>query len=153
MSDWKDILSGKEEQANEDELMKYLEGNLSEEEKYAFEKKTADSEFTNDAVEGLNQFKSKQQLNAYVEQLNKNLHNQLAQKKKRKDKRKLKDNPWIIVAVLLILALAIIAFILVNMHNDKASPKPTAAKAITSISNNLDQQKKQRIAINNNEQI
>jgi ferric-dicitrate binding protein FerR (iron transport regulator) len=127
MSDWKDILSGKEEHANEDELIKYLEGKLSEEEKHTFERKTADSELMNDAVEGLSQFKSKQQLNEYVEQLNKNLHNQLDQRKKRKEKRKLKDNPWILVAVLLILALAIIAFVVVKMHNDNTS----SSKAIT----------------------
>ncbi|HEX8333321.1 MAG TPA: hypothetical protein VF622_11895 [Segetibacter sp.] len=131
MSDWKDILSGKEEHANEDELIKYLEGNLSEEEKHAFEKKTADSEFVNDAVEGLSQFKSKQQLNEYVEQLNKNLHTQLDQRKKRKEKRKLKDNPWILVAVLLILALVIIGFVVVKMHNgNTSSSKSNPGKAV-----------------------
>ena len=117
MGDLKDILSGKDEDATEEELIKYLEGKLSEEEKHAFEKKTADSEFVNDAVEGLSKFKSKQQLEDYVEQLNKNLHKQLDQRKKRKDKRRLKDNPWIMVAVLLILALAIVAFVVVRMNN------------------------------------
>lgn len=123
MADWKDILSDKEEDASEQELINYLQGNLSDEEKYAFEKKTADSEFLNDAVEGLSNFKSKQQLNEYVSQLNKNLYKQLDQRKKRKEKRKLKDNPWIIISVIIILVLAIIAFVAIKMHRDSASTK------------------------------
>jgi hypothetical protein len=139
MSDWKDILSGKEEHANEHELRRYLEGSLSEEEKHDFEKKTADSEFVNDAVEGLSQFNSKQQLNDYVEQLNKNLHNQLDQRKKRKEKRKLKDNPWSWVAVLLILALVIIAFVVVKIHNDStSSSKTSTGKSVTHIGKSVD---------------
>ena len=115
MADLKDILHDKDGHANEDELIKYLEGKLSEEEKYAFEKKTADSEFVNDALEGLTQFKSKQQLNDYVEQLNKKLHDQLDQRKKRKEKRTMKDQPWIMIAVLIILTLTIAAFVVVKM--------------------------------------
>jgi len=118
MGDLTDILSGKDEHAKEDELVNYLNGNLSDEEKNAFEKKTADSEFVNDALEGLKQFQSQQKLKEHVEQLNKNLNNQLAQRKKRKDKMKLKNNPWIVFAVLLILALAIIAFVVIKMRSE-----------------------------------
>lgn len=118
MADWDNILYGKDEPANEEELIKYLAGNLSEEEKHAFEEKTVDSAFVNDAVEGLSRFKNKEQLNEYVSQLNKNLHKQLDQRKKRKEKRKLRDNPWIMFAVILILALIIMAFIVIRMQSN-----------------------------------
>ena len=125
MADLKDILSEQEEQANEEELIKYLDGKLSEEETYAFEKKTSNSDFVNDAVEGLNEFKSKEKLNYYVEQLNKNLNKQLDLRKKRKEKRRIKDNPWIWLAIILILGLIIIAFVIIRMQH-KANTLETA---------------------------
>ena len=118
MADLKDILSEQEENANQEELIKYLTGNLSEEEKYAFETKTSNSDFANDAVEGLNQFKSQEKLKDYVDQLNNNLHKQLDLRKKRKEKRGIKDNPWIWFAVILILGLIIIAFIIIRMQHN-----------------------------------
>ena len=111
--------------ANEEELIKYLDGKLSEEETYAFEKKTSNSDFVNDAVEGLNEFKSKEKLNYYVEQLNKNLNKQLDLRKKRKEKRRIKDNPWIWLAIILILGLIIIAFVIIRMQH-KANTLETA---------------------------
>jgi hypothetical protein len=125
MDDLKDILSNGEEQVNEDELMKYLEGNLSEEERYEFEKKTNDSAFTNDALEGLQQFKSKQKLDEYVSQLNKNLHQQLATRKNRNRRRKLKDNPWFLLTIIIILALCIIAYVVIRMHGKRNSVPQT----------------------------
>ncbi len=74
MDDLKDILSGDAESISEEELVKYLEGSLSNEERHLFEKKTADSSFVNDAIEGLQGFKNKKKLDQYVNQLNKNLH-------------------------------------------------------------------------------
>lgn len=117
MSDWKNILPGKEGHAKDDELIKYLEGKLSDEDKNAFEQKTADSDFVNDAIEGLSHFDSKQRLKEHVEQLNKTLHTHLVQRKKRRNKLKLKENPWILVGVLLILAFAIIAYVVIRMNN------------------------------------
>src|SRR5947208_11555753 len=97
MADLKDILFDDDEQLNEDELMKYLDNNLSEEEKLEFEKKIAASSFENDAVDGLKSFKNKQSLNDYVNQINKNLEKQLQLKKQKKEKRKLKGFSWIIL--------------------------------------------------------
>ena len=131
MADLKDILSEQEEHANEEELIKYLNGNLSDEEKYAFETKTSNSDFVNDAVEGLDQFKRKDRLNDYVEQLNKNLHKQLDLRKKRKEKRSIKDNPWIWFAVILILGLIIIAFVIIRMQH-KADTLKTAKHTVES---------------------
>jgi anti-sigma factor RsiW len=59
-----------DDDVNEEELKKYLSGNISDEERYAIEKKMADSPFVNDAVEGLQQFSSRQKLDKYVNHLN-----------------------------------------------------------------------------------
>jgi CHASE3 domain sensor protein len=131
MADWKDILFNKEEEMNDEELLKYLEGNLSEEEKHKVEKKLASSSFANDAAEGLNEFDNKKDINEYVQQLNNNLHKHLAEKKKRKEKRKLKDYPWIVIAVIIILALCIIAYAVISMHNKNTSPSSPANKEMT----------------------
>ena len=68
MSDLKDILNNDDE-LNNDELMRYLEGNASEEERYAIEKQMADSSFVDDAVEGLQHFKDPDLARKYAEQL------------------------------------------------------------------------------------
>ena len=95
MADWKDILSNNDVPPENDELINYLQNNLSDEEKNAFEQKTLESQFTADAVEGLEGVAEKDHLKQYVQQLNKNLQQQLAAKKTRKQKRLLKEQPWI----------------------------------------------------------
>ena len=73
-----------------------------------------DSEFINDAVEGLQDFKHKEDLTLFVVQLNENLNKQLENKKRRKDKRKLKDQPWVLLAVVLIILLTIVCFMVIK---------------------------------------
>ncbi|MCY7420498.1 MAG: hypothetical protein LH478_02010 [Chitinophagaceae bacterium] len=116
MADWKDILWDKEEQAAGDELMHYLKDELSDDEKHEFEKKTVDSVFVNDAVEGLNALADKQQLNQYVQQLNKNLQQQLALKKQRKQKRVLAKHPWILIAAIVLLAICVMGYFIIHLH-------------------------------------
>ena len=86
MSDINNILHNDEE-LNEEQLMKYIQGALSEEELHAIEKQMADNDFVNDAVEGLQAISLKQKLDDYVNQLNKNLHQHLISKKEIKNKR------------------------------------------------------------------
>src|SRR5437764_6581608 len=109
MKDFTNILESDDE-LNEEQLKKYVSGETSTEEMHAVEKQMADSEFVNDAVEGLQAISSKQRLDDYVNQLNKNLHQHLISKKQIKDKRKIKDVSWIIVAVIVILLLCILAY-------------------------------------------
>lgn len=126
MADWKDILSDSDEELKNDELINYVEDNLSEEEKHELEKKIVDSSFTNDAVEGLQTFSNKADLNQYVQQLNKDLHKQLAAKKQRKQKRMLKENPWAIITIVILLAICILGYYLVHLHYKNAAPKTPA---------------------------
>jgi hypothetical protein len=114
----KDILSNSNKDIDNQKLMDYLSGKLSAEKKHEIEKQMADSDFINDAVEGLEELKNKKDLTSFVEQLNSNLHKQLDKKKKRKLKRSLKDQPWLYLAIVLLLLLIIICFIVIKKHLD-----------------------------------
>ncbi len=110
---------------NEDQLKKYLSGEISDEELHAVEKQMADSDFVNDAVEGLQAFGPSKKLDDYVSQLNKNLSRQLDSKKQHKEKRKIRDMQWIIIAVITILLLCVLAFVVVKMQREKQQYKST----------------------------
>lgn len=113
MTDLKDILNHEEELSSE-ELMRYLQGNATEEERFAIEKQMADSAFIDEAVEGLQHFGDPAQVKEYVNQLNKQLQKQTAKKLLRKSKRKIKDQHWIIIAILAILLLCVTGFLLIH---------------------------------------
>ena len=113
MTDLKDILNH-EDELNSEELMRYLQGNATEEERFAIEKQMADSSFIDEAIEGLQHFKDPAQVKEYVEQLNKQLQKQTAKKITRKNKRKLKDQSWLIIAILAILLLSVTGFLLIH---------------------------------------
>lgn len=113
MTDLKDILHHEDDLSTE-ELMRYLQGNATEEERFAIEKQMADSSFIDEAVEGLQNFKDPAQVKEYVEQLNKQLQKQTAKKVSRKQKRKLKDQNWLIIAILAILLLCVTGFLLIH---------------------------------------
>jgi hypothetical protein len=78
------------------------------------------SVFVNDALEGLQRFNDKEKLDQYVNDLNKNLHQQLAARKQRKQKRKFKDDPWLLLTIIIILALCILGYIVIHLHNKAA---------------------------------
>jgi ABC-type transport system involved in cytochrome bd biosynthesis fused ATPase/permease subunit len=134
MRNTEDILANDADDLNEDELLKYLEGRLSGEQLHAFEKKMVDSSFINDAVEGLEDFRSKERLQEYVQQLNKNLQQQLQAKKQKKEKRKIKDMPWILLAVVLILLLCMLGYAVLHYyHKDKPVKPPAPATAAVTL--------------------
>jgi uncharacterized membrane protein YvbJ len=118
MENFTDILEPGDE-LNEEQLKKYVSGETSPEETHAVEKQMADSDFVNDAVEGLQVISSKQKLDDYAHQLNKNLHEHLISKKQIKNKRKIKDLSWAIVAVIVILLLCMLAYIIIKMQREK----------------------------------
>ena len=108
------ILSYSNKDIDNQKLMDYLSDKLSGEEKHEMEKLMTDSPLVNDAVEGLQQFENKKNLLAFAEQLNTDLHKQLEKKKQRKQKLKLKEQPWLYTAIILILTLLIIGFIVIT---------------------------------------
>ncbi len=118
------ILSNSNKDIDNQKLMDYLSGKLSADEKHEVEKQMADSDFMNDAVEGLEDVKNKKELTFFVEQLNSDLQKQLEKKKKRKNKRALKDQPWLYLAIILLLLLSIISYIVIKkyLENEKNIP-------------------------------
>ena len=125
MADLRDILSDNDEQLNEDELMNYLDDNLSAEDKHAFEQKISDSQFVNDAIEGLKKFKNKQQLKDTLSHLNKLLEKQTASKKQRDQKRSIKEMPMVLLTALLILLICIIGYFVIHLFIQHAAQTPT----------------------------
>jgi anti-sigma factor RsiW len=118
MADLTNILQG-EDELNEAQLKKYLSGEASAEELHAVEKTMADDAFVNDAVEGLQAFSSEAKLDDYVNQLNKKLHQHLEVPKERKEKRRIKDLSWVILAVIIILLLCIVAVWIIRMQRER----------------------------------
>lgn len=108
------ILSNSNKDIDNQLLMDYLAGKLSGQQKHEVEKWMADSEFMNDAVEGLEAVENKKDLNLVVAQLNQDLHKKLSKKKDRKGRRRFKDTPWAYLAVLLIIVLAILSYIILQ---------------------------------------
>lgn len=114
MTDLKDILH-QDEEMNQEELLRYLEGNATPEERFAIEKQMADSDFLNDAVEGLQDFQDKKKLQQYAAQLNIQLRKQTAKEKKRKLKRGIKDQNWVLISIVTILLLCILGYQVIRM--------------------------------------
>lgn len=110
------ILQDDGEEIDDQKLMDYFNGKLSEDEKHELERKMMDSEMFNDSVEGLEKFKNKKDVSRIVEQLNLNLQKQLQKKKIKKDKRKIKDLPWLYFTIILILVIILIGFLVVKKH-------------------------------------
>ena len=108
------ILSNTNKDIDNQQLMDYLSGHLSPEQLHEVERSMADSEFVNDAVEGLQHITDKKDLQVYVDQLNAAMQKSLQKKKLRRQKRRLKDEPWAIVAVILVILLCIIAYVIVR---------------------------------------
>lgn len=110
----KDILSRLSTEVDQETLLKYLEGRLSDEQKHEIEKKMLASEFNDDAMEGLQQIRDKKDISSLVEQLNRDLHKKLEKKNKRRAKLRFKDQPWLYIAVAIILLLIIISYIVIQ---------------------------------------
>jgi hypothetical protein len=124
MSDITNILYNDDE-LNEDQLMKYLQGKASDEELHAIEQQMSDDHFTHDAMQGLETFKDKQQLQQYVNDLNYQLQKYTKVKKQRKLRRKLQDNNWLLFTIAFILLLCLLAYYGFRLQQRIKNNKPT----------------------------
>lgn len=110
----KDILSNLSTEVDQETLLKYLEGRLTEEQKHEIEKRMLGSDFTDDAMEGLQEIRNKEKISSLVEQLNRDLHKKLERKKKRREKLRFKDQPWLYIAIVIILLLIVLSYIVIH---------------------------------------
>ena len=108
------ILTNSNKDIDNQKLMDYLSGKLSGDDKHEIEKWMLDNNFENEAVEGLQDLKNKKDLQVYVDQLNKELSQYIQQKKQRRERRKIKDAPWIYLAIFLVLILIILTYIVLS---------------------------------------
>jgi DNA primase len=104
----------KNDELNEEQLLNYIANNLSDKERHTVESQMLENDFINDAIEGLQQFQNKQHIEDYVYQLNKHLAKQTAKKKIKIAKRKLKQQDWIVIAVIIILMLCLLGYLVVK---------------------------------------
>ena len=109
----KDILANLSTEVDQETLLKYLEGRLSDEQKHEIEKKMLGSDFTDDAMEGLQEIKNKQRISSLVDHLNRDLHNKLEKKKKRREKFRFKDQPWLYIAIVILLLLIVLSYMVI----------------------------------------
>src|SRR5690606_25282618 len=99
---------------DQETLLLYLQGKLSEEKKHEVEKQLLQSDFEDDAVEGLQEFRDKEQLQYMVEMLNRDLKKRTEKKKKRREKMRIPDQPWIYISILILLLLIVLSYVVVT---------------------------------------
>ena len=112
----KDILSNLSTDIDQETLLLYLQGKLSAEQQHELEKSMIENEFAADAFEGLQSFKNKPQLQLLVEQLNKDLKKKTDKKKAYREKLKIKQETWSLIAVVLILLLIVISYFVIHKY-------------------------------------
>ncbi|MFY7900904.1 MAG: hypothetical protein ACOVNY_12020 [Chitinophagaceae bacterium] len=100
-----------------EELLHYVQGDLSEESKNTLEQEMVDDVFLQDAIDGLEKFTNTQNIPQYISDLNKQLEKHTLNKKKRKAKRNIKDYSVFLIAVCLILVLCILGYYLITMKS------------------------------------
>ena len=110
----KDILSHLSNEVDQETLLKYLEGHLSEEQKHEVEKKMLGSDFTDDAMEGLQEIKNKEKISVLIEQLNRDLRNKLEKKKQLREKMRIKDQPWLLITIVILLLLLVLSYMVIH---------------------------------------
>ncbi|MBX9785390.1 MAG: hypothetical protein K2X48_19055 [Chitinophagaceae bacterium] len=97
---------------SEQQLLDYLKGNLSAEERHEIEMRLSDHEMMSDAEEGLKMIDKKEDLNAITAQLNARLTEQLRTRRKKKLKE-MPNQSFIILTAFIILVLVVIAFMVI----------------------------------------
>jgi hypothetical protein len=104
----KDILANLNTDVDQELLLRYIIGNISDADKRTIELQMAEDPFLNDAVEGLQQVANKAEIERVIHNLNTNFKRQLANKKQHTKKRRYKDNPFIIYTAITVLVLVVL---------------------------------------------
>lgn len=108
------ILSNSNKDIDNQKLMDYLAGKLSDQEKHEVEAWMVDNDFGNEAMEGLQELAGKKNIQGYVDQLNKELHQYIGKKKQRREKRGIDNSLWVYVTIVFILLMIILAYVVIK---------------------------------------
>lgn len=111
---YKDILSHLSTSIDQQTLLLYLKGQLSEDKKHEVEKLMMQDEFNDEALEGLEEIKDKEQIQYMVEMLNRDLKKKTQKKKERREKMKIKDQPWLYISILILILLIALSYIVIH---------------------------------------
>lgn len=109
-----DILSSDENEITEEQLIKYVSGELSGEEKHLVEKAILNSALIQDAVEGLQQSGDKEKLEQIKRHLGSDIRRIIGRRKEKSKRRKIRELNWVIIFIVIVLLLVFIAFVLVR---------------------------------------
>jgi hypothetical protein len=114
LENYKDILSHLSKDIDQETLLLYLQNKLSAEKRHEVEKQLLGNEFADDAMEGLQSIKDKQQISYIVEMLNLDLKKKLDKKKLRREKMKIKDQPWLYISLLIFILLIVLTYVVIR---------------------------------------
>jgi anti-sigma factor RsiW len=106
-----DILNQRDD-LTEEELLQYLQGNLTPEERNAVEQRLASSDMMSDAEEGLRLADEKKMRHA-VADLNKQLSLQLQHQRRKRKHKPIPNQSLIIVTTFIILVLIVLGFLVI----------------------------------------
>ncbi len=113
MSAQQDISQHGKDRLPEDKLLAYLEGRLSPAEQRQVEALLAEEGMESDALEGLQQLPA-DKTRHMAERINYRLQHEL-KKKRHRGRKGFTDNKWAWVAVLVVLMVAVLAYLVIRM--------------------------------------
>lgn len=116
MADWKDILADNDEPLSEEELLRFVKLRPND----GTNADLSPDDFEAEAIEGLKQVGSEDNLKRQVAELKTNLHKQLKKGNKRKAKPYLKDLNLIIVTVVLLLLLFVVTYVIIQINGNRS---------------------------------
>lgn len=110
-----DIFSSGNRRPADDEIMRYLEQKLSDEEAHGLEKNTLADPFSADALEGLQSLPAHENLAGTLHELKRDLHRKVERKKRSKTNNGQLN--WIsYTAIILLLVLAILGYFVIRKY-------------------------------------
>lgn len=110
----KDILSNLNNDVDQETLLLYLQDKLPPERKHEVERSIAENEFASDALEGLQAVRDKKQIAYMIEMLNRDLKKKVETKKQRREKLRIKDQPWLYLALFIFILLIILCYLVIQ---------------------------------------
>lgn len=112
---WKDLLD-RHPDIDPGRLLAYLEDRLTDRERHEVEIRMAESDFMSEAMEGLAQVKDPGRLSPIVGELNRGLRKRIRSEVFERRRGPAGFPGWLIVATLLIVALAVLGYIVYRMY-------------------------------------
>ena len=109
----KDILSNLNPDIDQETLLNYLQGKLSAEQQHEVEKQMLQDDFGSEAMEGLQEIKDRKKISLLVAQLNQDLKKKTEKKKRSRNKLQLRIEPWLIIAIVVILLIAVLGYLVI----------------------------------------